>query len=63
MITIEIHSVVLRLYSNVPEQRKAFRTLCALRLLQVWGTFPGFLGFRDQDAFVDNTPLSLWTVP
>lgn len=63
MITIEIHSVVLRLYSNVPEQRKAFRTLCALRLLQVWGTFPGFLGFRDQDAFVDSTPLSLWTVP
>lgn len=63
MITIEVHSVVVRLHSNVPEQRKAFRILCALRLLQVWGTFPGFLGFQDQDALVDSTPLSLWTVP
>lgn len=63
MTTIEIHSMVLRLHSNVPEQREVFRILCSLSLLQVWGTFSGFLGFQDRDAFVDNTPLSLWTIP
>lgn len=63
MIIIEIHSTVLRLHSNVPEQREIFRILCSLSLLQVWGTFSGFLGFQDLDAFVGNTPLSLWTIP